>query len=133
MNIKFYDLHEENFLLFVYGTLKKNYKYNHMLCDSKMICERKTLNKYPMIDRKYYPYVLNDVGNGYNIKGELYRVSDSLLNRLDIFEGSEYIRKEIKIKKIGTDYNTIVDAYIYFLNPLNNNLDLKKYNLIEKW
>lgn len=134
MKIKFYNLHEETFLLFVYGTLKKNNKYNYMLENSKMVSKGVTLDKYPMIDAEYYPYIYFEKDKGFNVKGELYRVSLELLNRLDIFEGNEYIRKEIKIKKIDNEFNQIVDAYVYFSNPLNQHkIDFDNRILIEEW
>jgi len=94
-------------LVFVYGTLKKSFP-NHYLLEGKddveFISDGVTVDKYPMvIDSPYkIPFILNDVGKGANIKGEIYKVGKTALAALDKLEDHPnlYKRTDIKVSTI---------------------------------
>jgi len=87
--------------IFVYGSLKRRKKLHSFLKEAKFLGEAITCNKYPMIlsKSKWYPYLIEKKGIGYNIKGEVYEISHSILKKLDRIEETPfyYYRKKIPI------------------------------------
>ncbi|XP_027089413.2 putative gamma-glutamylcyclotransferase At3g02910 [Coffea eugenioides] len=83
-------------LIFTYGTLKRGF-YNHRLMeslistgDASFIRECTTKESFPLVIGPYgIPFLINHLGSGYRIPGELYAVSDRGLARLDELEGIE--------------------------------------------
>lgn len=105
---------QEN-LVAVYGTLKKGHgNYYRYLTDSKFVGSGKTKDKYPLLIQGL-PYLLNEKGVGHNVKVDLFKVSDTVLGKLDQLEGHPqwYCRKQIQIQM---SRNKVVTAWIYF-NP----------------
>ena len=68
-------------LVFVYGTLKKDFPYSYCLADVKFVGETQTVDKYPLIvaSRFNIPYLLGAKGVGNQIDGEVYDVTDCQL------------------------------------------------------
>jgi gamma-glutamylcyclotransferase (GGCT)/AIG2-like uncharacterized protein YtfP len=90
----------EDTLVAVYGTLKKGYSnYNHYLTSSKYIGKGATKEKYPLVI-KGLPYLIENIGQGFNVEVDVFKVSPSVLKDLDALEGHPnwYRRKEIQIK-----------------------------------
>ncbi|XP_071921170.1 putative gamma-glutamylcyclotransferase At3g02910 [Coffea arabica] len=83
-------------LIFTYGTLKRGF-YNHRLMeslistgDASFIGECTTKESFPLVIGPYgIPFLINLLGSGHRIPGELYAVSDRGLARLDELEGIE--------------------------------------------
>ena len=100
--------------VFVYGSLKRNKKLHYYLRNARFLGEAVTCEKYPMILSKngWYPYLLDEKGKGYKIKGELYEISHSLLKILDRLEETPfyYKRKKICVKL----KSKALWAYAYF-------------------
>lgn len=72
-------------LVFVYGTLKKNYSNHRCLGDSKLLGEAETPAEYTLYDGGF-PIV--ERGGKTSIKGEIYEVTDpSVLKRVYGLEG----------------------------------------------
>ena len=96
--------------VFVYGTLKREF-YNHTLLEnSEFIGEVVTKEKYPMVNvEEYFPYLINEVGVGHNIKGELFKIDDETFAKLDILEGYPdlYARENIKVISYGIEMSAI--------------------------
>lgn len=116
--------HEKNImenLVFVYGTLKKDFPNNMFyLNTSKYIGDYKTVEHYPLIvsGDRYSPWLLDEAGKGFQVKGELYSVSDTVLKLLDVLELTSDIdngfhRKEIFIETINGKSIHRVYAYTY--------------------
>ena len=106
----------------VYGTLKKgNSNYYHYLSDSKHVGTGKTKDKYPLVVSGL-PYLLERKGVGHNVVVDVFKVSDSQLEKLDKLEGHPnwYIRKQVDCV-IG---DTVEKCWIYF-NPTA--IDTKEY------
>jgi len=115
--------------VFVYGTLKKGFENNHFLDGAKFIGNATTKQKFPMVNIvKAYPYIIDDVDNGYNIKGELYKIDKTILDRLDILEGypEHYDRREIIVISDTKEFSAIV----YFVK---DNIDYTNLELLEEF
>ena len=102
----------------VYGTLKKDYSnYWSYLngTSTKYIGRGKTQDKYPLVVNGL-PYLVNKKGIGHNVEVDVFNVSGSTLNDIDMLEGHPnwYKRKQIPITL--KDGSTIL-AWIYF-NPI---------------
>lgn len=103
----------QNNLVAVYGTLKKgNSNYYKYLSDSKFVSSGKTEDKYPLIV-KGLPYLIEEKGIGHNVKVDVFKVSDSALQRLDQLEGhpSWYCRKQVPIVLKS---KKVVMCWVYF-------------------
>ena len=93
--------------LFVYGTLKQGHYNHNLLQAAKYIADVTTQYAYPMIQLDVpYPYLLDREGEGYPIKGELYKINAATLTMLDILEGcpDHYRRREIPVKTMGIGF-----------------------------
>lgn len=99
----------------VYGTLKRGGgNYYRYLQDSTFIGSGRTADKYPLLI-KGLPYMLEEKGVGHNVKVDVFRVSDTVLKKLDALEGHPnwYVRKQIPIKMKGN----LTTCWLYF-NPM---------------
>jgi len=84
-------------LVFCYGTLKQGHgNHNHFLQNSLYCGSHTTGRNHSMVNLGAYPGVIYGEGNT-AIKGEVYGVSDRVLDRLDGLEGYPefYSRQEI--------------------------------------
>lgn len=83
--------------IFTYGTLKQGF-HNHTLMASlisnskaSFIGTHQTQHLYPLVCGPHgIPYLINKVGSGHSVKGELYCVTPDGLDSLDFLEGIEY-------------------------------------------
>jgi gamma-glutamylcyclotransferase (GGCT)/AIG2-like uncharacterized protein YtfP len=108
-----------NHLVFVYGTLKKGGMYHYLLedaqyCGRSVTCD--TCDKMQMFDQGEYPVVIRSATLGYAIRGELWRVSASTLQKLDDLEGLDeglYQRIETQVRSNGE----LFTAWIYLYLP----------------
>ena len=84
-----YHVKEETFNVFVYGTLKHGFSNSfYYMADAEYIDDAVTLEKYAMIGKDYpFPYLLGKNSKGKRVKGELYEVTKSTLDKLDKLEG----------------------------------------------
>jgi gamma-glutamylaminecyclotransferase len=102
---------EDNYVA-VYGTLKQGYSnYWNYLSASKFIGKGKTEDKYPLIVSGL-PYLIEEKGVGHNVIVDVFKVTDSVLKRLDILEGHPnwYRRKQINIVR----KDKVILCWIYF-------------------
>ncbi|HID27623.1 MAG TPA: gamma-glutamylcyclotransferase [Methanosarcinales archaeon] len=95
--------------LFVYGTLKRGCSRHHVMQKYNAIYlgETITTEKFALIKIGNYPGVIKK--SRYQIHGELYCISDSLLARLDIIEGVPYLYKREKVALASEE-----EAILYF-------------------
>jgi gamma-glutamylaminecyclotransferase len=97
----------------VYGTLKIGYSnyWNYLSGASCFVGKGNTSDKYPLIIQGL-PYLINDKGLGHNVDVDVFKVTDKVLERLDILEGHPkwYRREQIYIDVKGKK----VLAWIYF-------------------
>lgn len=74
-------------LVFVYGTLKRDYRNHYILFEERaeFVGYAKTAGSYRMYQRGF-PVLMED-GDGHRVSGELYRTRASAIPRLDRLEG----------------------------------------------
>lgn len=93
--------------VFVYGTLKKGEPNHHWLTEvkngvAKLIGSGTSEKKFPLLIATKYniPFLLNKVGTGHCIKGEIYEVDGQMLLNLDDLEDYPklYDRIQINVK-----------------------------------
>lgn len=115
--------------VFVYGTLKRGF-YNHTLLEnSEFIAKVITKEKYPMLNaEEYFPYLINKMGIGHNIKGELFKIDDETFAKLDMLEGYPdlYTRENIKVISYGIEMSAIA----YFVKE---KIDYDDFDLLEEF
>ena len=101
--------------IFVYGTLKRGCRNHGVLCGAEFAGEVWTAPEYFMINCGSYPGLVRAENGqtGMSICGELYRVDETLLGKLDRFEDvpREYVREAIRLAD-GSDAHT----YFYALS-----------------
>ena len=103
---------EEDIWLATYGTLKKGCNnYNLRLTNSKYMGSGTTQEMYPLII-KDLPYLIEDIGNGFQVEVDVFKISEPVLERIDELEihPTWYKRKQIPILLNG---NTVT-CWIYF-------------------
>jgi gamma-glutamylaminecyclotransferase len=76
-------------LLFVYGSLKRGYTLHSELQQQQFVADAYTSPDYRLYDIGQYPGMVKVASEGLSVKGELYRVSQDCLQRLDEVEGVE--------------------------------------------
>ncbi len=81
--------------LFVYGSLKQKRPEPHRLEGAQFIGFAKTAPTYKMgVSSDSYPGAMP--GGGQALVGEVYSLDETLLRKIDKFEGNEYRRVEIE-------------------------------------
>ena len=103
---------EQTPYVFVYGTLMSGFGNNGLLSRAEFIGTATTEDNYKML-AKGIPYLIEEKGESY-VSGEIYRVSENALSRLDQLEGhpSWYCRKVITvINEMGDK----VKVWVYFM------------------
>jgi len=100
-------------LLFVYGTLKKNFWNNHLLQKSVFVGEFLTQDKFCLVVSNGLPFVLTNPKLS-KIKGEVYYIDSLTLKSIDNLErnGKWYTRRPVKV--INIKDGSILDAELYF-------------------
>lgn len=90
--------------VFVYGTLKRgfpNFEYN--MLGARYVGRYRTVDAFPLVVGGLWhsPYLIDEPGQGHQVIGELFAVSDAHLPRLDELESvhlpNGYRRCEIQI------------------------------------
>lgn len=119
----FYPPLDDKHLLFVYGTLKRNFHWNEKyLYNAKFIGSGETIEKFPLIFGDCeVPYILNIPDKGHHIKGELWEVDKISLEGMDDYEGitkGYYSRELIQI----SCNNSIYNANVYFKLEVSEDL-----------
>lgn len=105
-------------LVFVYGSLRKGFSNHHFLNNSEYIGDFTSEEQFYLITYKSlsFPYLLEDLEIDRpksNIKGEIYRVNDDVLSKLDNLESNSVIYQRKKYKFLNE--KNIFEAYVYIL------------------
>lgn len=97
-------------LVFTYGTLKKGYGNNRLLANEEFVGKATTKPLYRLYNLGAFPGLIEDEKTGKIIHGELWRISDKTMRRLDLLEGHPnfYRREFLEIE--GVDG---VQGYIF--------------------
>jgi gamma-glutamylcyclotransferase (GGCT)/AIG2-like uncharacterized protein YtfP len=97
-------------ILFVYGTLKRNFGNHHYLRNGEYLGKGRTQSKYAMYISGI-PYVVKEQPVSF-IHGELYQVNSIQLERIDRLEGHPewYCREQVQIID---EQKQLVTAWMY--------------------
>ncbi len=113
-------------LVFVYGTLKRGFpNYAAYLQTAEFLGTCKTEEKYPLVlnGQRYVPCLLDRPGEGCVVAGELFRVDDRGLRRLDGLEAvgrpGGYVRRSISVRMTGGRQSAAMEAFVYLMPPEN--------------
>jgi gamma-glutamylaminecyclotransferase len=98
-------------MVFVYGTLKRGFANHAFLAGQRFEGVARTLPHYRLYDNGAHPCMVEAGQQGEAVAGELWRVDDKTLARLDEFEGVPYpfARRQIQV----ADISIPVFAYLY--------------------
>jgi gamma-glutamylaminecyclotransferase len=98
-------------MIFVYGTLKRGLPNHDLLAGQQFEGVARTLPQYRLVDSGPYPCMVEDRQRGVAVQGEIWRVDDDTLARLDEFEDVPglFVRREIDVANISTP----IFAYLY--------------------
>jgi gamma-glutamylaminecyclotransferase len=83
--------------IFVYGTLKRGFPNSHMLNSSKFIEER-CVRGLKMVNLGWYPGCVVS-SNDDKVHGEVYEVTEEIINKLDRLEGVPFLYRRYEIEK----------------------------------
>ncbi len=105
-------------LIFIYGSLKRNFDNHYIIEKARYKCKAKTVRKLDMFQEESanYPYLLNRTTNqSHHIKGELYEIyNENFLLEIDRFEDAPNYYK-ISTIKVKIYNGKIKKADVYFL------------------
>jgi gamma-glutamylcyclotransferase (GGCT)/AIG2-like uncharacterized protein YtfP len=97
--------------VFVYGTLKRSGSNHHLLAGQEFVGEAQTLPLYRLYDSGPHPCLVENRQFGTAVRGEVWKVDDETLTRLDAFEevSHTFSRREIDL----SGFSSPVFAYFY--------------------
>ncbi|UZE97290.1 gamma-glutamylcyclotransferase family protein [Alkalimarinus alittae] len=104
-----------DFLVFVYGTLRKGESNDALLQEAESLGFYETESEYTMFDLGYFPAVTPSGKT--SISGELYRVDQQTAKNLDQLEGYPSYYDRIQIT------TPMGDAWIYVIHHLTEDYD----------
>ena len=97
--------------IFVYGTLQRGQRNHKVLLRQQFLGAAQTLPRYRLYNCGRYPGLVDDPENGISIQGEVWEVSDDVLNKMDEYEGvpTLYSRRQVLLQ----NWHSPVQAYFY--------------------
>ena len=122
-------------LYFIYGTLKKGKRNDHIMKQVKgeFICPVETVKPYPMFDLgNGFPFLQDSIHFGKIIQGELYLVDEKYDKKLDYFEGVPSLYKRGTIT-VEFEDNVYDDINCYFITDELTNGELEQVDFINEW
>ena len=84
----------KKYILFVYGTLKKNERAHDLLGNSKYL-GKGIIKGYKKIDMVYYPGIV--VCENETVEGEVYIIDEETKRKVDVYEGEGYLFKCVDV------------------------------------
>ena len=116
--------------VFVYGTLKREYRNHHLLKDAKFIGVGTTYKRFRLFDVGFPLAIPSE--DGYRVKGEVYKVKDAqMMSSLDKLEGYPYFYKR-QVIKVEVDGVGDIEAWIYYVtSPQGKEIKPNKDGIVE--
>lgn len=104
-------MEHRKYAIFVYGTLMKGERADHMLADYEYIGEF-VLKDYALYQVSYYPGIKEEMEEC--VIGEAYWVDDACIEEMDRYEdeGSLYLRKTVQI----ANERERLESFVYVYN-----------------
>jgi gamma-glutamylaminecyclotransferase len=105
-------------IVFVYGTLKRGYGNNRLLSNATFLGEGETEGRFGLYNGSGFPFVSKNASVFSNIRGDVYAINDSELERLDRLEGHPNFYKREQAPVILQNAKSFhrIYAWVYF-NP----------------
>jgi len=106
-------------LLFVYGSLKQGFANEHVNGGRRLAGRYRTHERYAMylLGPGVVPCLVAPAGAGHHVVGELYKVDDDDLRRMDrlerVGEPQGYERVEIAVERIDVSHAAPLRAFVY--------------------
>ncbi len=118
-------------LVFVYGTLKRNFPNFHINTGTRIDGIFCTKNHYPfyLVGGRYIPWLVLDEGKGHQVKGELYKVDQNTMDNMDILEAigepDGYQKVQLPIASInditvGSEQEVLATVYMKMPSQLQS-------------
>jgi len=110
-------------LIFVYGSLKRGFALHRFLSQQDFVATASTQPHYRLFDCGTHPAMVKVAVGGRSVKGELFRVDQKCLVRLDDVEGVEeglYVRDFVCLCSPFETYRAMA---WFFLSPTKGLLD----------
>jgi len=102
--------------VFVYGTLRRGGSNHFRMAAAAFVSKAAVRGRIYQID--WYPGLVLDEAVG-DVVGEVYQVSGTLLEELDVFEGTEYRRVRVEVN-CGGDHRSPLPAWVWeWLGPVD--------------
>lgn len=101
-------------LLFVYGTLKRGCGNHAQMAGQTFVADARTVAGYRLFDVGGYPGLVPWDDDTEGVEGEIWRVDEAGLARLDAFEGLHeglYVRQPLLLQPPFE--NLEIDGYLY--------------------
>ncbi len=98
-------------LLFVYGTLKKKFPNHHYLSDAVYKGQARTEKRYALFESGALPFACK-MPEIAPVQGELYKIDDNTLKRIDKLEGHPIFYKREQVPIICGEKTVM--AWMYF-------------------
>jgi gamma-glutamylaminecyclotransferase len=111
--------------IFIFGTLKFGFPNFVINQGHKIEGQFKTRLAYPLllVGNRHSPWLIDEPGSGYQVKGEIFQVEQTALKAMDMLERIDqadgYRRKKIEVENSETGEILFVDAYLKPQNQLN--------------
>ena len=113
-------------LVFVYGTLKRGFpNYPAYMRGAEFLGACTTVEKFPLVlsGERWVPCMLDRPGDGSVVAGELFRVDDEGLRRLDALEEAGrpggYLRRTIAVRMADEAKAGVQKVWAYLMPPEN--------------
>lgn len=105
-------------LIYVYGTLKKNFGANDLLQPARLVAEEVPIFGFKMYTNGSFPMVVNSENTKDKVFGEVWEIEEDILRRLDRYEGHPnlFTRDWIPSEQLG--FNTDLGVQMYYYNRL---------------
>ena len=110
-------------LIFVFGTLKEGFPNFGTNAGTRVPGKYETVNQYPLylVGERHSPWMVNALGSGEHVIGQVFRVDINVLARMDalerVSEADGYERILIKVRPLGGNLLDESDVYAYVKHP----------------
>jgi len=109
--------------VFVFGTLKDGFPNFAVNRGVRIEGDFQTMDRYPLylVGERHSPWLIDDIGQGKQVKGQLFAVSEEVLADMDrlerISEPDGYRRTRIDVRLIDNPNSSVLSVFVY-LKPL---------------
>ena len=109
--------------VFVFGTLKEGFPNFHVNGGARVPGEFVTVERFPLylVGERCSPWLIDSAGEGHQVAGQVFQVSDAMLALLDqlerVGEPDGYIRASIDVELRGASQRSTMSVFTYLKPP----------------